>query len=1158
MINQINGPGNNCLMLACTGDPLDNTGLEVIELLLEEKVNVDVINKRGKDTPLTYAIAKYDPLFSENQIELSRKFEAILSANPSAETLNHCNDKGMSPLMRASEHGQMQVVKLLLNRPDINKWRRNLESQNRETAFHYAIINGHIKLATKYFMKESDTDLLSGKVEDFFSKSQLIEMATSFCVSNSNWNKSRNISKIFDDRRNDSCLTVIGKYAAVYDFYFDLLMKLIPLAPICIGMLNKVLPNFYLALRNGVQSPFSESEMIIMPSDEDLIFKLTRLYSALKQAIAIHPVERLDIQERLQVIEKMISVCFQDCDSMDDETNIRKSLCCALRQIQMSFLDPDVDRAQAFRVGPIKTALNNDVSIVLASANVSTFIDKIFWTCLKKSHCNWIEFIYYRGYSDTKKLQPFFTCVNTILAPLSKESENLIRLKSNLINGRYSPAFMFFSNCLSHVITLFLICWVTIQTYNNDFYDVDVDRVTIKPAEGALIIMSATSILTEIGELIGDGTETRIISNFVPYFKIIWNYFDLSTLTLLTLWVSLKFATDLPFEYSRAALAGATIFQATGTLRYSSFNESLGQYVILIIETILDLGAFTMVFLISVLGFWIFFFALFSDNVHFCTPSATFLNMFTASLGNYDSFTLLFGEEGTLHEIGTIVWLLYVVFSAIVLLNLIIAHMNSTYMRISVLSFQKFQLARAQTVAQFLLIYEKSTLCMLPAPLNLFTFLLSFVHYIRTTNKLIELMNFETQWLYLENCLAKLEDKEDIDSEDIKKSNEHTKRNKYEITQEITNLHKNYQDNRYYLSYAGTFADILCGLLASFVAPFYELFYGYLYQLNNKLDLKKSEVYLEVVFIVFIYFPISYPFYVVSLMIETIYSNRTYVALERYDDGYKCAVHFKPKLNCNVPIWTPDYEDHIDIKIIRGKFKNLRNYSVVRVQLRFGAFVQESGPSLYPGKSCTWSQETIRFPFTEEISNMLASSSNCTCKVMEIIVIDRDPVTLEERVIAHSDVADIRNWIANKRFEGELEFKNDNHSDADFDTLSLFVKVQYDTEKILDTANQLLSPFTTTPTIDLASVDSKWYTIANLMKIFKYLYHMSWKQVHPTGTDYLDQATSAETAYSILERRRKRFEDMRRSQMSEKMCMKEAERKKIFSKALESGMSDIL
>jgi hypothetical protein len=147
----------------------------------------------------------------------------------------------------------------------------------------------------------------------------------------------------------------------------------------------------------------------------------------------------------------------------------------------------------------------------------------------------------------------------------------------------------------------------------------------------------------------------------------------------------------------------------------------LGQLVIMVFGMINDLWSFAILFVTTILGYGIAFYSLFphSEQRSFSSLSQTFLTLFDAALGNHD-----FGEfsENKLHEaMGITLMVLYITLVMIVLLNLVIARMSATHEKIDNSALEIWSKIQAINVEQFVLIFERNPLCMLPPPFNLIT-----------------------------------------------------------------------------------------------------------------------------------------------------------------------------------------------------------------------------------------------------------------------------------------------------------------------------------------------------------------------------------------------------------------------------------------------------
>ena len=98
-----------------------------------------------------------------------------------------------------------------------------------------------------------------------------------------------------------------------------------------------------------------------------------------------------------------------------------------------------------------------------------------------------------------------------------------------------------------------------------------------------------------------------------------------------------------------------------------------------VLNTLVDFVVFNLLaglFGFSVFGFGLTFLTLFNNTSAFGTVSSTMLTMFTAFLNQYD-FHEMFLEVDLLHRVvGTILFFIYLVFSVIVVFNLVIARMS--------------------------------------------------------------------------------------------------------------------------------------------------------------------------------------------------------------------------------------------------------------------------------------------------------------------------------------------------------------------------------------------------------------------------------------------------------------------------------------------------
>lgn len=166
-------------------------------------------------------------------------------------------------------------------------------------------------------------------------------------------------------------------------------------------------------------------------------------------------------------------------------------------------------------------------------------------------------------------------------------------------------------------------------------------------------------------------------------------------------------------------------------LRYATINSYLGKYIILIIAMGSDLLGFMFMFFFCLLGFFVVFIGLFQGSTTtYNSALDTLAALFSSALSNYDaSFTQTF--EGSPYKyIGVFLLLVYVIFFAVVMLNLVIAQMSSTFETLSERADLEWGFRFKRLVKDYLLLTESNPLCMLSPPLNLIPMMFFLPHYL--------------------------------------------------------------------------------------------------------------------------------------------------------------------------------------------------------------------------------------------------------------------------------------------------------------------------------------------------------------------------------------------------------------------------------------------
>ncbi len=227
------------------------------------------------------------------------------------------------------------------------------------------------------------------------------------------------------------------------------------------------------------------------------------------------------------------------------------------------------------------------------------------------------------------------------------------------------------------------------------------------------------AVMYEVGQAQED-------SSIISHFSDVWNLMDISYTTCLAAWCIENFRSDLSpyhFQTGKLFLAASVIPLSISLLQYISVNKSLGILVITITKMIKnDIAQFLMIFVICTLGFVVAYISVFNsvDSIEYHSFANGALTLISAALGNFD-FTFFAQESDTsIYAFGAIIMIVYLIFTAVVLLNLLIARMSSTHDTIMRDAEQEWAYNQAYNTKSFLLIHEKSFLCILPAPFNFF------------------------------------------------------------------------------------------------------------------------------------------------------------------------------------------------------------------------------------------------------------------------------------------------------------------------------------------------------------------------------------------------------------------------------------------------------
>jgi len=291
--------------------------------------------------------------------------------------------------------------------------------------------------------------------------------------------------------------------------------------------------------------------------------------------------------------------------------------------------------------------------------------------------------------------------------------------------ARFCPASVVILNMFSRSLLLTFIGVVSVSDYGSK-YQQDYHHVRnnepFSRSEVMLSILFLAQFMYEIGYLI----ERGFVSSY--YVNEWWTIIDAIDYVMGVVWFILRLDPS-SFVASRIILAMIAIPEAIGLLRYLSFVKSLGELVIMLKAMLKQIGAFIVLYLISITGFGVFFRGLFYGSRSFISSSSTFLQLVSFSLSASIDSTIFDTGTPWVNNLGIVFNVLFEVMTAILLVNLLIALMSNSFQEVSSNALKEWYFLRAKTLSGHKMLCEKNVLNMLPAPLNIITILVAPFHY---------------------------------------------------------------------------------------------------------------------------------------------------------------------------------------------------------------------------------------------------------------------------------------------------------------------------------------------------------------------------------------------------------------------------------------------
>jgi len=463
--------------------------------------------------------------------------------------------------------------------------------------------------------------------------------------------------------------------------------------------------------------------------DVHLIHDLCMLSAAMARSRFTQPLDRNDLDAKLDEVDQML-LSIMDTQAMAVDQNL--SLALSLQSYPEATLpDGGFDYkyyAPSFTTGPLALYLENDLSKMLSAYPMTRLINEVFINCLRSAG----KVVGDRSYGS----------------------------RTYLLRGRYCPAIMFSLEGLSKLLLLVLV-FLNVQAHKssqssqtsqsgyghagNNMLGWMLSDLLL---EQLLQVWVVSSLVYEFGSieekawsvspsLAVDPHELKAKRrrNALNHFICdVWHKLDFVSLLLLLTWTTLKYTHNTSggntLGYSLLSLSAIPL--CIGLLRYpGAFYRSFGQLVLSIFIITQKLLYFVVVFGCTGIGFGIACTGLFYETALFTSPFETFRTFFNAMNYTYDldAFDGAYQQSPTL---GVALILLFIFWTVVVLMNIVVAYIVSIYLHVNDLAAQNWLLIKSKHVQQYLLVHEKSPLCMLPAPFNLITTAVYPMHQIYT------------------------------------------------------------------------------------------------------------------------------------------------------------------------------------------------------------------------------------------------------------------------------------------------------------------------------------------------------------------------------------------------------------------------------------------
>lgn len=290
------------------------------------------------------------------------------------------------------------------------------------------------------------------------------------------------------------------------------------------------------------------------------------------------------------------------------------------------------------------------------------------------------------------------------------------------------------------LLLLLVIIWHSTVAHSSAIFSSSAGETvpdTFDTAETIVLIMMISVCFYEIGSMeekrwavspsvvfsITELEMRRKYAVLVHFLQDPYKFADLCMCLFGIVWFGIAVATRGQAQSTLSAvgekfLVFATVPLCVGLLRYpAAFLPSFGQQVLTVFLVCQSYLSLLAIFFVTGVGFGVVFYGVFRGEMYeFHTPGRSLQTLFDSVLTNYD---VTMFDASPNYAIGVSTAMLFLIWAVFVLFNILIAHASSNYAALSKQADQWNCLIKAKTIQQLSVAYEKSPMCMLPAPFNL-------------------------------------------------------------------------------------------------------------------------------------------------------------------------------------------------------------------------------------------------------------------------------------------------------------------------------------------------------------------------------------------------------------------------------------------------------